>query len=267
MYMNGHPSARPPRFPVRDMVDDAIHTILSSRYIVGNRSYVKKVGNVKFVYSKEPIANSFASIEKDGSYCVYTFAGLSTLMCACAAIFSIYTMTHKVGRAKRALNWLFENAIGELELHREVWEAVEADALADFYGKFPEYTGKDKYPQTVELARKMIASVIGHEIGHIVLGHCDRSGGTANNVSRNDERSADLFSCSIMQGTGFGGSFVDGEVFMQIALYFMCEKSQRNLQYGTHPGAKDRVMNIVQSFENELRYSSIGLSDILRLIR
>jgi hypothetical protein len=176
-------------------------------------------------------------------------------------------MTRNVYKTKRALKWLFGNVFTEVSAYGEEWNAVEPSKIDEFYSRFPEYLVKENYPQYMELARKMIAFVLGHEIGHIMLCHCDQTYSDTNNVSRNNERSADLFSCSIFQGTGFGSSFVDGAIFMQLVFYFMSDKRHRNSQYGTHPGMKDRIMNIVQSFKNELLYANIHESDILNLIK
>lgn len=262
-----HRHVKPPKYPIQDMVDDAINVIEASSYIARNRAYLEKMSRVKFIFTPEPIANSFAARTGGNSFGVYTFAGLSLLMCTCAAIFSLYMRTHKVSQAKRAVKWLFGNVFTEIEAYGEEWDAIDPAKIDEFYQRFPEYLVKENYPQYMELARKMITFVLCHEIGHIMLCHCDRTNENSNNVSRNNERSADLFACSILQGTGFGSSFVDGSIFMLLTLYFMYDKKEKNLQYGTHPGMKDRIMNIVQSFRNELMYASISETDIKRLMR
>lgn len=257
----------PPEYEIQDMVDDAINVIQASSYIARNRAYLEKMAKVDFIYTPELIANSFAARTGGASYGVYTFAGLSLLICTCAAVFTVYTRTHKVNQAKRALKWLFNNVFTEIFAYGEEWDAIDEDKIDEFYKRFPEYVVKENYPQYMELARKMITFVLGHEIGHIMLCHCDRTNQNTNNISRNNERSADLFSCSIMQGTGFGSSFAEGGVFLILIFYFMADKKKRNLQYGTHPGYVDRVMNIVQAFRNELMYANITETDIKRLMR
>lgn len=258
---------KPPTYQIHDMVDDAINLILASSYIARNRAYLEKMSKVDFKYSKEMIANSFAQNAGCNTYHVYTFAGLSVLMCTCAAIFSVYIRTHKAWQAKRALKWLFGNVFGEIDAYGCTWDSVRMDKIIEFYHRFPEYLVKENYPQYRELAFKMIAMVLGHEIGHIMLGHVDRTNSKTNNVSRNNERSADLFSYSIMQSTGLGSSFAEGAIFMLLTLYFMDGKKYSNQQYGTHPGHRDRVLNAVQSFKNELEYANIRESDILNLMR
>lgn len=264
-YRKKHVS--PPEYNIQDMVDDAINVIQASSYIARNRAYLEKMSKVKFIYSEEMIANSFAGRTGCASYGVYTFAGLSLLLCTCAAVFGEFTRNHKAARAKKALKWLFGHVFTEISAYGEEWDAIIPEKIEEFYRRFPEYLVKENYPRYMELARKMITFVLGHEIGHIMLCHCDRSNDTTNNVSRNNERSADLFSCSIVQGTGFGSSFAEGAIFLILCFYFMDTKKTRNLQYGTHPGHTDRVMNIIQSFKNELMFANISESDILHLLR
>lgn len=257
----------PPEYDIQDMVDDAINVIHASSYIARNRAYLDKISRVKFVYSEEMIANSFAARTGIDSYGVYTFEGLSLLLCTCAAVFSEFTSNHNAAQAKKALKWLFGHVFTEIFAYGDEWDAILPEKIDAFYRRFPEYLVKENYPRYMELARKMITFVLGHEIGHIMLCHCDRTNGKMNNVSRNNERSADLFSCSILQGTGFGSSFAEGAIFLILSFYFMDTKKTRNLQYGTHPGHTDRVMNIIQSFKNELRFANISEADILYLMK
>jgi len=258
---------KPPTYPIHDMVDDAINVIMASSYIARNREYLEKMERVEFVYTPEMIANSFANYAGNRSYKVYTFEGLSLLICTCAAVFTLYTKNHNLHQVKRALKWIFDKTLYELKAYNDDWDAVDEEKIDEFYKKFPEYRVKEYYPQYMELGRKMITFVLGHEIGHIMLGHMDRTNGISNNVSRNNERSCDLFSCSILQGTGFGSSFAEGAVFLTLIFFFMDNTKYRNQQYGTHPGHKDRVMNMVQSFKNELMYANISENDIMNLMR
>lgn len=257
----------PPTYQIHEMVDDAINMIMASSYIAKNRAYLEKMERVEFVYSDEMIANSFASAAGIDSYKVYTFAGLSQLICTCAAVFSVYTKNHRVDKVKRALKWIFGNVFFDIEAYGRNWDGVNEEKIDRFYQKFPEYCVKENYPQYAELARKMITFVLGHEIGHIMIGNLNRTDHAPNNVSRNNERSCDLFSCSILQGTGIGSTFAEGAVFMMLVFYFLDDTKGRNAQYGTHPGHRDRVMNIVQSFKNELAYANISETDILNLMR
>ena len=52
-----------------------------------------------------------------------------------------------------------------------------------------------------------------------------------------------------------------------LVFYFMADKKARNIQDGTHPGYIERIMNIVQSFRQELMYANITELDIKRLMR
>ena len=54
---------------------------------------------------------------------------------------------------------------------------------------------------------------------------------------------------------------------LMLVFYFMADKKARNIQDGTHPGYIERIMNIVQSFRQELMYANITELDIKRLMR
>lgn len=255
------------KFYVNDDITDslvrkAINICESSDYLISNTRYRDIVKAIHYTYVSEPVLNSFA-VRRDGINYIYTFNGLCTMLCLYAAVFGTYMKSHNVKQAKDAISWISDNMIGECTYSEIKFSAIKMEEISSFSKKFPVYYNKALYSMYRELSVKAIAAVLGHETGHVCLGHVDGTSMIENNVSRNDERSADLFACSILQGTGIGGSFADGVLLMTLSLYFLSGDDDGD---GNHPSSVERVMNIIQSFKNELEYSNIHESDILKLL-
>ena len=109
-----------------------------------------------------------------------------------------------------------------------------------------------------------ILSIIGHELGHICLSHT-LGGRESEGVSRDMERQADSFACSIARSTPFSSYLVPGLLFSEIVLAWATQ-SYSDEPATTHPHSPERVMNIFNSHEDTLADYGItrnNLSDFL----
>lgn len=258
---NSH-NVKIPKYDIFSMVDNGINICRSSGYINKNAAYRNIVKNIHYTYMDEPIINSFAG-KKDGISSVYSCEGLCTMLSIYSPIFGYYINSKNASLVRQSASWICDNMIASGKYGDSVFSVIKYERIRDFYTKFPMYSSENMDSLYKELTVKSIAGIIGHETGHICLGHVDNSERSDNNISRNDERSADLFACSILQGTGIGSSFVDGMLLMTLAIYFM---EGDDTGYETHPSSTERVMNIIRSFKNELEFSNIHESDILKII-
>jgi Zn-dependent protease with chaperone function len=95
----------------------------------------------------------------------------------------------------------------------------------------------------------MMAQVIGHELGHIALGHT--LGTSANlEVSRNQEREADSFASSVLSTCPFGEYLVAGPVVWEL-IWVWCEHAGNRRIAATHPLSKERLMEFIRANKDE----------------
>ena len=124
--------------------------------------------------------------------------------------------------------------------------------------------GLDRYRGDLSIARKaqsyavgMMAQVIGHELGHIALAHT--LGASANlEVSRNQEREADLFASSVISTSPFGEYLIAGPVVWEL-IWVWCEHAGNQRISTTHPLSRERLLDFIRS--NKEQAAAIGISE------
>lgn len=263
-----------PEYEIFDMVCKAERLCLASSYITDNYMYAQVANRIQYNYSDKPVLNSWAYFTYDEEKgftgmddlipAVDTFAGLSLYMSLFAAIFTEYHNDRNSRHAIKAGLWIVDNLVIDYTYEGMKMRGLDVDRIHEFYEKFPKYSNKTHFDAYKELTIKMILGVIAHETGHHCLGHL-YTGGVDNTTSRNREREADSFSCSVCQGTGLGSSFVLAEMLTELGFYFM--KKGKLEKTGTHPDSEERIMNMYRSFQNEINYAGFTLDDIKKLMR
>jgi len=108
-----------------------------------------------------------------------------------------------------------------------------------------------------------ILAVIAHEQGHICLSHTIR-GDQSGEVSRNDERQADLFGCSVTATTPFASHIILASLFVEILLSWMEDEDDVAT---SHPHGRERVYNTLNSHDAVLRDLGITKDNIDGFLR
>lgn len=262
-----------PHYDIEYMVNQALNLCLSSSFIRNNELYSKKVDSIQYVYTDSAVLNSYASIcidAEEGSKddeclvpMVTTFAGLSMFMSLFAAIFTEYLKDRNVRYARKAGLWIVDNLQKDCEYEGYILNGLDMEKVPEFYKMFSKYSNEDNFASYKELTVKMIMGVLGHETGHHCLGHLfgDRRDNT---ITRNQEREADLFSCSVCQGTGLGSNFVLGEILCELGFYYLSKGKIK--KDATHPDSAERIMNMYNSFKKEIEYTGFSFNDIKKLM-
>jgi len=113
-------------------------------------------------------------------------------------------------------------------------------------------------------AAGMCIYVISHELGHIVLGH---TMGEAQNleISRNQEREADSFACSVVSSSPFADYLVAGGIAWQLAMVW-CESASKQRTATTHPLALERLVSFIRSNEAQARELGVDLQSLTELL-
>lgn len=121
-------------------------------------------------------------------------------------------------------------------------------------------------PAIAEEARRIAAGTVmgtlAHEAGHVVLGHVHRNGERLNEVTRNQERQADLFCDSVISTSQYGQYIFEGTV-----LYWLMKTRHdqaRQVRTGqatdanrTHPVARERLENVLR--DNPEKAKALGI--------
>ena len=101
----------------------------------------------------------------------------------------------------------------------------------------------------------MILGILAHESGHQSLGHVLNTGRSENlEISRNQEREADLFASSVISASPFGEYMFAGTLFW----YYALATQEGGKQENTHPLSKERFENLVRS--NPEKAAAMGVS-------
>ena len=181
-----------------------------------------------------------------------------------AAICEYMDRTRKIGEAKKMLIWAADRL-------------TRSCAGTDFVERFADQFGLQCDGRREEVCRiyaiAMLVGIFGHELGHMCLGHCGQTAQhEQNSVSRNNERTADMFASSIAQSLANGFAGAVGAVFVDISFLWMDGK--RNKLYGgkqsefaTHPMSRERVEMFIDSFNTVLETSPISAKMLRKLMK
>lgn len=123
-----------------------------------------------------------------------------------------------------------------------------------------------KTPSIVSEARRIasgaVMGTLAHEAGHVVLGHVHRNGKRLNEVTRNQERQADLFCDSVISTSQYGRYIFEGTVLYWLVRTHRDQVRQRTTgqaanSNGTHPVARERLENVMR--DNPEKAKALGI--------
>lgn len=231
--------------------------VKNSSYVFSNIEYKEKANKTTITFDEDDnTINAYATSHRYPNHDIHIFAGLSfssKLMAIALANFvenkndvSLETLRQAcdyIGQVIKDKNGEFTaldvaNGIELLDI--SMTPIIKAESNSYWFGS--------------------ILSVVGHELGHICLSHTVR-GDWSNSVSRNDERQADLFAYSVVSTTPFAKYNVLSTLFTEIVFAWMSKGN--NGPATTHPHAKERVMNTINSNEELLKGYGITIENIL----
>ena len=219
-----------------------------SSYISKNSDYKKKASETKISLSDQTQINAYAS-GSSPNYRIRVLAGLCNICSFIGTAVAQFKRDNDVKRLSYACKWAgrksAENSFkfttnmideGLIELKYEMTDPLFQESVSYFTG--------------------MLLSVVGHELGHICCSHTLRDSDNFK-VSRNDERTADLFAQSIVVTTPFAGYLVLASLFMEIVFTWL-DPNQEESPATTHPYSRERVHNILTSHDEYL--ASVGIT-------
>ena len=239
----------------------------NSPYIQQNSSYMDRVSRTAFIYDDETalsnLVNAFAAekardLERmgiaigadDKKSVIIIFKGLVT-----AASLAGLCLALDHGR-KTLLTGIRE--IGGRIVSNEGF-FTEKD-FTDIAGKL-----KIDLDSVDDIALKscksftaaMLLNIISHELGHVALFHTKTTPPLAPQVSRNNERQADLFASSVVSVSLFNDYLVAGSIVWWIIQSWV-DKVPR-FEESTHPESRERLFNFINA--NRKEAESLGFDD------
>lgn len=220
-----------------------------SSYVLNNPDYATKANNTQIELIESDTVNAYAqTLDYERNLhkisILNGLVGASALMAVGIAQFRV---DNNLERLIEVCNWIGTTASSRGKFGKKlIWEGVEL-----FNYDVNGIIGIEANSYLVGA----ILSVVGHELGHICLSHTIR-GDWSNEVSRNDERQADLFAHSVVSTTPFASYTVLGTLFTEIIFTWMSKGHTGPAT--THPHSRERVYNTINSHEEVL--ASLGIT-------
>ena len=227
--------------------------VKTSSYVKNNKHYMDIVDKTVMLYSDEPVVNAYATTLNDGSnkYKIQMYKGLCSCMQACSIAFANYIDTRDVDDLKKHLNKLTKI------IHNSDYEFLQNDYI-EYILEMKNEIGNIQFNKivtnTASYASGAILEVLGHELGHICLGHLYDEHKSLE-VSRNNERQADLFACSVVNTTLFRDYVYLGSFMSNLLFTWMGKGSDRIAT--THPHGQERLDNMFNAYEYQLNEMGI----------
>jgi hypothetical protein len=243
------------QFPLRttkEDIDFLFEMVRKSPYVNNNIDYKKKAQNttIKFEEENEQV-NAHAGSESVNSHYIRILQGICNATRLTSVALAQFKNDSNIERLKNTCKWIGNKIINSQYI-------FSTDALSDGLEEL-EYSTDDMIAiDAKSYAAGSIIATIAHEQGHICLSHTVR-GPVDDDVSRNDERQAELFSCSVSTATPFAGHIVLASLFVNVLFAWMMGDDEIAT---THPHSRERVFNTVNSHERILKNLGITKNNI-----
>ena len=243
-----------PLHTTRQDIELLFEMVRKSNYVSTNIDYSKKAENTKIEFSEsDNTVNAMARSFTPEQHGITLFNGICNALKTSAvalAYFKEYGGSHRddgIGRLALCMrnlgNKIIDNeGIFPISSMQEVINEMEYDISGQIAIESKAY------------AAGGILSVIAHEQGHICLSHTLRED-RSDEISRNDERQADLFASSVSITTPFSGHIALAGLFVQVIFTWL---GGNNETATTHPISRERVYNTVNA--NDVALKSVGIT-------
>ncbi len=217
-------------------------------YISDNSDYKEKANATKIYFEGDNSdVNAYATVRGENLYKIVMFAGICNMFKLSSLIIAEFEYSKNTQFLENSVKWISNKIIS----NGGTFTIEDYNEGANLLSK----PNNNIYKEAKSFLAGTILSVIGHEQGHICLSHVLR-GDTGDANSRNDERSADLFSCSVAESTPFGRYSVLGNLIFEIIFTWLSESTDR--AESTHPHSRERLYNWINSHREYL--ASFGIT-------
>ena len=246
---------RLPNFPLhttRQDIELLFEMVRKSNYVSTNIDYSKKAGNTTIEFSESNnMVNACARSFTPEQHGITMFNGICNALKASAVALAHFKQYGEEG-----------GGVGRLALcMRNLGNKIVDNGYSFPISSIQEVINEMEYNideriaiESKSYAAGGILSVIAHEQGHICLSHTMR-GDQSEEISRNDERQADLFGCNVSHTTPFGSHIILAGLFTEVIFTWM---QGDNVVASTHPISRERVYNSVNA--NDVALKALGIT-------
>jgi len=242
-------------FPLETTAQDVkflFEMVRKSPYISGNSDYDKKAKNTKVKFdAHNEMINAYANSRSADVHDQVIFQGICNTAKLTAIALAQFKEDCNIGRLKETCNWI---GIMAIENHYRFPVRSIEQGLEDLNYSTEGIIGVEAKSYTAGA----ILSVIAHEQGHICLSHTLRED-VSDEVSRNDERQADLFGLNVSATTPFTSHIVLATLFVEIIFTWMSGNEDIAT---THPHSRERVYNTLNGHDVVLKALGITKDNI-----
>jgi hypothetical protein len=218
--------------------------VIQSTFVRNNKSYMEKVNNTIIQYDTSDTINAYATI-RDDKYLINIYKGLTKTMQAGAIALTNFVINRDPDMLKKHLKVLVKlinTNSGDFTHEKFIEYMMTLNSDID------EAQMETILPLSASYAAGAVLEVIAHELGHICLEHLYDEH-VSLEVSRNNERQADLFACSVVATTLFSEYMYLGSFMSNLLFAWMGDSTKMAT---THPHGKERLENMFNAFEYKL---------------
>jgi hypothetical protein len=239
----------------KEDVNTIFELVRNCPYIVGNEDYNEKAQNTKISYKEdENVVNAYAdNASGKYKYRIVIFAGLCNAFKLGSLAMAEFESDKDFNKFKESVKWIGQKIAGSFGTF------TSEDCSSGIQSLRINMSNNICREAKSYLAGSLL-SVIGHELGHVILSHVLR-GDTGSANSRNDERQADLAACAISESTPFARYSVLGGLIMSIIFTWIFPEGGPETE-STHPHSRERVINWVNSHREYLESFGINSKNI-----
>jgi hypothetical protein len=245
-----------PLYTTKEDVDLLFEMVRKSNYVAGNPDYNRKAQNTKIYFREEDNSiNANAGSYDEDSHRIQMLNGLCNTIRFTAVALAYFKEYGEegggVGRIALAMRWLGNKII-------EDHYSFPISSIEEGLNNMEYDTNGIIGIESKSYSAGGILAVLAHEQGHICLSHTLRSD-WSNEVSRNDERQADLFGCNVSITTPFASSIVLATLFVEVVFSWMSGNKEIAT---THPASRERVYNTIDAHDTILKELGITKENI-----
>ena len=229
--------------------------VRNSPHVTGNKMYSAIAKNMQFVFdAQDPTINAYSRI-------VSAEGRTRPMVAVCAGN---VRFANVAGLAMATAHNGYTNQLPAL-LHamRNEWKGMLSVPDANEFVVSHGLAAIDD-ARVAEEAKGIAAGVlltsIAHEVGHLSLGHLyavDHDDINAE-ISRNQEREADLFASSVMSASPFGRYMFEGALLKHLAVSVF-DGLEKDYRTRSHPYSRERLRNFIQ--QNLMKARALGITE------
>jgi hypothetical protein len=247
-----------PAFPLQTNqqdIDYLFEMVRKSPYVAQNPDYTEKANDTKITYDHDELVNAYAQTFAKRNHGITMLQGLCNMSKLLGVALAYFNQNPNkktaVGRLSMACRWIGNEIIdddGDCSL------ALVRKGLTELSYDTDGMIGID----AKSYAAGGMLSVIGHEMGHICLSHT-RQRSRSEEVSRNNERQADLFGCNVTVTSPFASHTVLANLFFEVLITWLMGNEKIAT---THPHSRERVFNAINAHNEILDAMGINAETI-----